>query len=158
MRMVLSYGSPPSLALAGAEVTGGSGFARRGRRTLGGMAESARVDAWLWAVRVYKSRSLATSACRAGHVRVDDVRAKPATVVRPGARVVVSGGVRPRILVVTDPISKRVGAAVAAQAMIDQSPPVPPKEERPGPVGQRDRGAGRPTKRERRQISRLRGR
>ncbi len=119
---------------------------------------SVRVDAWLWAVRVFKSRSLATTACKAGHVQVDGARAKPATTVRAGMRVVVRGGPRERILVVRQTLAKRVSAPMAAEAMIDESPPPAPREERPAPVALRDRGAGRPTKRERRELDRLRGR
>lgn len=124
------------------------------------MAEGSavRVDAWLWAVRIYKSRSLATTACKAGHVEVDGARAKPSTLVRPGMRVVVRGGPRERILIVRQLLTKRVGAPVAAEALIDESPPPPPREERPAPVALRLRGAGRPTKRERRELDRFRGR
>lgn len=120
------------------------------------MADSVRVDSWLWAVRVFKSRSLATAACRGGHVRVEGDKAKPATLVGPGSRVVVTGGAGERRLVVRQPLAKRVGAPAAAQAMIDESPPPPPKVEQPF-VPRRERGAGRPTKRERREITRLRG-
>lgn len=119
---------------------------------------SVRVDAWLWAVRVFKSRSLATSACKGGHVQVDGVRAKPATPLRPGMRVVVRGGPRERVLVVTRLLTKRVSATAAAEAMLDESPPLPPRVETPAPVARRERGAGRPTKRERRDLQRLRGR
>ena len=117
-----------------------------------------RVDAWLWAVRVFKSRSLATTACRGGHVQVDGVRAKASTLVGPGNRVRVTLPRGERILVVKQTLTKRVGAPVAAEAMIDESPPPPPREERPAPVAQRLRGAGRPTKRERRDLDRFRGR
>lgn len=120
------------------------------------MAEAVRVDSWLWAVRIYKSRTQATAACRGGHVRVEGERAKPATLVGPGSRVVVTGGPRERRLVVQRALTKRVGAPVAATAMIDESPAPPPRVEQPW-VPQRDRGAGRPTKRERREITRLRG-
>lgn len=117
-----------------------------------------RVDAWLWAVRVYKSRSLATTACKAGHVTVDGAKAKPATTVGPGTRVRVTHPAGERILVVKQTLSKRVSAPLAAAAVIDESPPPPPKELRPAPVALRARGAGRPTKRERRELDRLRGR
>ena len=114
--------------------------------------EAARVDAWLWAVRVYKSRSAATAACRAGHVKVNKVAAKASTPVKVGDRVEAVME-RPRILEVVTVIDKRVGAPVAATCFVDHSPP-PPKRE--PPVFRRERGAGRPTKRERRQIDRLR--
>ena len=116
---------------------------------------SARVDAWLWAVRLFKSRSLATAACRAGHVRVNGERAKPATSVGVGDEVVVRGGERLRVVEVRKVLVKRVGAPVAAAAMIDRSPEPLPREV--FAVPRRDRGAGRPTKRERREIERLRG-
>lgn len=122
------------------------------------MADSVRVDAWLWAVRIFKSRSLATAACKAGHVQLDGVRAKPSSLVGPGSRVTVRGGLRPRILVVQQPIAKRVSAPLAAAAMIDESPALPPRTAVPAVVAERARGAGRPTKRERREIDRLRGR
>lgn len=118
---------------------------------------TARVDSWLWAVRLVKSRSLATAACRAGHVRVNGVAAKPASPVRVGDTVRVRGGERERVVEVTRIIVKRVGAAAAAQCLIDHSPAPPPREAVAAPP-RRDRGAGRPTKRDRRQIERLRGR
>lgn len=117
-----------------------------------------RVDAWLWAVRAYKSRSAASSACKAGHVQVNGERAKPATTVIVGDRVRVRGAEgRERQLEVLKLLVKRVGAAVAVECYIDHSPPPPPREERPLGVAQRDRGAGRPTKRDRRRMDRLRG-
>lgn len=116
-----------------------------------------RVDSWLWAVRVYKTRSAATSACRAGHVRVNGERAKAAQPVRPGDELRVRIAGFDRLLVVRQTITKRVGAAVAASAVEDRTPPPPPRES-VAFVPVRDRGAGRPTKRERRDIDRLRGR
>ncbi|MGW9416853.1 RNA-binding S4 domain-containing protein [Cellulosimicrobium funkei] len=120
-------------------------------------ATSARVDSWLWAVRVFKSRSQATAAVKAGHVRVNGERAKPATSVKVKDRVVVRGGPVERILVVEKVLVKRVSATLAATAVHDQSPPPPPRELTVR-VAVRDRGAGRPTKRERRDLDRLRGR
>jgi ribosome-associated heat shock protein Hsp15 len=114
-----------------------------------------RVDVWLWSVRIYKTRSLATAACRAGHVRVNGDRAKPAQPLRVGDEVRVRTD-RERILTVAGLLRKRAGAPAAAAALIDSSPPPPPREEVASPV-LRDRGAGRPTKRERRDLDRLRG-
>lgn len=122
------------------------------------MAESGvRVDSWLWAVRVFKTRSAATTGCRAGHVRVNGERAKAAQTVRPGDEVRVRVAGFDRVLVVVQPIVKRVSAPLAAAAFVDNSPPLPTPEE-VGFAPMRDRGAGRPTKRERREIDRLRGR
>ena len=118
---------------------------------------TARVDAWLWAVRIYKTRSAATAACRAGHVRVNGERAKAAQPVKVGDELRVRVAGFDRMLVVRAPISKRVGAPAVAAAMDDQTPPPPSRESMPF-VPVRDRGAGRPTKRERRDIDKLRGR
>jgi ribosome-associated heat shock protein Hsp15 len=116
---------------------------------------SARVDAWLWAVRVFKTRSAATAACRAGHVRVNGERVKAAQSVRPGDEIRTRSGGVERIVIVRRILVKRVGAPVAAEAMTDLTPPPPPREE-VAFVPVRDRGAGRPTKRDRRVIDRLR--
>lgn len=116
---------------------------------------SVRVDAWLWAVRLFKSRSLATAACKAGHVRVNGERAKPATALAIGDEVVVRGGERERIVEVRQLLVKRVGAPAAAAALLDRSPE--PLARGLFAVPRRERGAGRPTKRERRDIERLRG-
>lgn len=115
-----------------------------------------RIDAWLWAVRVYKTRSAATAAVRAGHVRLDGEPVKAATPVVVGNRVRVRQDGRERILEVTGLIAKRVGAPVAVKNYIDHSPPPVPRELLAVPY--RERGAGRPTKRDRRQLDALRGR
>ncbi len=114
-----------------------------------------RVDLWIWSVRLLKTRSMATAACRAGHVRVNDERAKPATSVRPGDEVRFRHGGWERIVIVRSAVRKRVSAAVAAECLTDNSPPPPPREALI-PIGRRDRGAGRPTKRDRRELERLR--
>jgi ribosome-associated heat shock protein Hsp15 len=118
---------------------------------------STRVDRWVWAVRLTRTRALAAAACRSGHIKVNGDRAKPATSVKVGDEVRVRGEGPERIVVVGRVIEKRVGAAVAAEAFVDHTPPPPPREEVPS-VPQRDRGAGRPTKRERRLIDQFRGR
>jgi len=116
-----------------------------------------RVDIWIWAVRLTKTRSMASAACRAGHVRVNGARVKPAHPVRAGDEVRLRHDGRERIVVVSRVITKRAGAPVAAECFVDNSPPPPPREERV-PVAVRERGAGRPTKRDRRSIERLFGR
>lgn len=118
------------------------------------MAETARVDSWLWAVRVYKTRSAATTACRAGHIRVNGDKAKAAQNVRIGDELRIRIAGFDRILVVRQLLVKRVGAPLAALAYEDRTPEREPQ----AALGVRDRGAGRPTKRERRDIDRLRGR
>ncbi|WP_158843846.1 RNA-binding S4 domain-containing protein [Saccharothrix deserti] len=118
--------------------------------------ESTRVDRWLWAVRLTKTRSDAAAACRGGHVRVNDRPAKPATTVSPGDEVRARVGETTRIVEVVRVIQKRVGAADASTCFIDRTPPPPPPTEAPAPVARRERGAGRPTKRERRVLDKFR--
>jgi len=124
---------------------------------VGEASTSVRVDAWAWSVRLFATRSMATDACRAGHVRVNGTRVKPAHPVRVGdtVRALTAGG--ERIVVVTGLLTKRVAAAVAVQHYQDNSPPPLPRELRPAPIT-RAPGAGRPTKRDRRRIDRLRDR
>lgn len=112
-----------------------------------------RVDSWLWAIRIYKTRSAATTACRAGHVRVNGEKVKASQSVKPGDELRVRIAGFDRILVVRQTLTKRVGAPVAATALEDRTPPREPM----AMLAVRDRGAGRPTKRERREIDRLRG-
>jgi len=116
-----------------------------------------RVDTWIWSVRLAKSRSAASTACKGGHVRVNGARVKPAHLIRPGDEVRVRQGDRDRVVIIAKIIAKRVGAPVAAECYIDNSPPPLPRE-MVAPVGTRDRGAGRPTKRDRRSIDKLLGR
>ncbi len=121
------------------------------------MADSARVDSWIWAIRLVKTRSLATAACRAGHVKVNGERAKAAQSVKIGDEIRYRESGFDKIVVVGAILVKRVSAEVARASYTDLTPPPPPREEVPfTPV--RDRGAGRPTKRERRDLEKLRGR
>lgn len=120
--------------------------------------EETRVDRWLWAVRVYKTRSAATDACRGGHVRVNGRPAKPATAVKVGDRVEATIGPRRRVLEVVQVIEKRVGAPVAATCVLDHTPPDLRPVEATGAAPRRDPGTGRPTKKDRRQLERHRRR
>jgi ribosome-associated heat shock protein Hsp15 len=131
-------------AVAAAEAAGPAG------------GETVRIDSWIWAVRLIKTRSLGAAACRGGHVHVNGERVKPAYSVRVGDEVRLRHEGRERVVIVKRLIRKRVGAPVAAQCYIDNSPPPPPREA-VAPAGLRDRGAGRPTKRDRRELERLRG-
>ncbi|MGH1552732.1 RNA-binding S4 domain-containing protein [Streptomyces sp. L7] len=117
--------------------------------------ESVRVDSWIWSVRLVKTRSMGAAACKGGHVRVNGERVKPAHSVRVGDEVRLRHEGRERIVVVKRVIRKRVGAPVAAECYVDNSPPPPPRET-VAPAGIRDRGTGRPTKRDRRELERLR--
>lgn len=117
---------------------------------------SVRVDTWIWCVRLIKTRSAAGTACRAGHVKVNGDRAKPAQPVRAGDEVRLVHAGRERVVVVSKVLGKRVGAPVAAECFVDNSPPPPPRADALA-MGVRDRGAGRPTKRDRRELERLHG-
>ncbi|WP_353082304.1 RNA-binding S4 domain-containing protein [Tessaracoccus lapidicaptus] len=120
----------------------------------------ARLDSWLWAVRMYKTRSAATAAVRGGHVRVDDKLAKASQQVVPGQVIRVRREQQEKLIEVVDPdLDKRVGAPLAQAAYLDRTPELPPPiAGMRGRVAVRDRGTGRPTKRERRDLERLRGR
>ncbi len=115
-----------------------------------------RVDKWLWAARMFKTRSQAAKACTAGHVKLDGDSVKSSKTVKVGDRIeaVTPGG--QRILVIARLCDKRGPAAIARALYEDHSPPPPPREERN--FAMRERGAGRPAKRERRRLIRLRGR
>lgn len=120
-------------------------------------ASAVRIDVWLWAVRIFKTRSLAAEAVRAGHVKIDGKAVKPAAQVVPGETVRVWKDHRELILKVAATVTKRVGAPIARSCYIDHSPPPPPRELFAAPPV-RDRGTGRPTKKERRETDRLLGR
>lgn len=123
--------------------------------------DSTRIDKWLWAVRICKTRSQAADLCARGRVRIDGSPAKPSRRVTAGQMVKLRrDGVEYRFKVLQC-IEKRVGAPAAAGCKED----VTPKEElerlsgaRRGGVPRREPGAGRPTKRDRRKIDRLHGR
>ncbi|KGM19251.1 RNA-binding S4 domain-containing protein [Corynebacterium auriscanis] len=109
-----------------------------------------RIDAWVWSVRLFKTRSQAAQACRAGHVKINGEAVKPAQAVEVGDDVRVWVNHRERIVRVRTLSAKRVGADVAREAYEDHTP-----EQVTPMMPRRDRGAGRPTKRERRQLERF---
>ena len=116
-----------------------------------------RIDAWVWAVRMFKTRAQAAEAVKAGHVKINGKSVKPAEQVVPGHRVRVWKNHHEHDLEVLATVRKRVGAPVARTCYTDHAPPPPPKEFVPLPP-QRDKGAGRPTKKDRRQLEAFRKR
>ncbi|GGV51004.1 hypothetical protein GCM10010277_46150 [Streptomyces longisporoflavus] len=140
------------------ETSGGGGSGNgTGGAPAGAGGGSVRVDAWIWSVRLVKTRSMGAAACKGGHVRVNGERVKPAYGVHVGDEVRLRhADGRQHVVVVKRLIRKRVGAPVAAECYVDNSPPPPPREA-VAPAGVRDRGTGRPTKRDRREMERLRG-
>lgn len=122
--------------------------------------EAVRVDKWLWAVRLFKTRTLATDACRAGHVTCDEQEVKPARAVKVGETYNVRITPITRTVKVIAPLDRRVGAKMVEQYMEDLTPAseyLKQMEARENPLLKREKGAGRPTKRERREIEGLLG-
>lgn len=123
--------------------------------------ESVRVDVWAWATRLFKTRSLVASACKSGHLMVNDQRCRPAKRLRVGDIISVRRGVLTRTLEVKALLEKRVGAPLVEDFLIDRTPVE--EYERAAEVSrairdgnlQRETGAGRPTKKDRRDLDEL---
>ncbi|MCX6471422.1 MAG: S4 domain-containing protein [Corynebacteriales bacterium] len=121
---------------------------------------AARLDKWLWAMRVFKTRALATDACRAGSVSVNELTAKPAREVHAGELVAIKQGLFTRTLRVVAVPRSRVGAKLLPDYCVDLTPPEEVEKLRERSVQQvlaREKGSGRPTKRDRRLLDDLLG-
>lgn len=122
------------------------------------MSESVetRIDKWLWAVRIYKTRTMATDACKAGHVKIGGMAVKPARSVHVNEIITAQTGLVKRTLKVLGYIEQRVGAPIAKQFVEDQTPPEEFERARqeyvPAPMLTifRSKNKGRPSKKERR--------
>jgi ribosome-associated heat shock protein Hsp15 len=126
------------------------------------MLEKVRIDKWLWSVRIFKSRTMATDACKKGNVKIKDSSVKPSYLVTRDEIVQVKKNGFNLQFKVVDLIQKRVGAPIAQTCYED----ITPAEERnkfqawfvgKGSPERRDRGAGRPTKKDRRQLEDYKG-
>ena len=115
--------------------------------------DETRIDRWLCAVRLVKTRPMATQLVEGGHVQINGHPAKPSTKIRAGDEVHALIATRERIVEVVRPIENRVGAPEAATCYIDKSPP--PVVREIGPSIKVIRGEGRPSKRLRRELNRL---
>mgnify|MGYP001258072326 CR=1 FL=1 len=120
--------------------------------------EKLRIDKYLWSIRIFKTRSLATEACKAGRVKLNGQNVKPSYVVKVGETYTIQKGIERKVILVTGLLERRVDAKTAVQYYEDHTP----VEETYGfksvfhaPVLKRDRGTGRPTKRDRREIDDL---
>jgi len=111
-----------------------------------------RLDRWLCAARVFKSRTLAATACGAGHVSVNGHAARASHAVKVGDEVRAKPPRGPVILIVLKLAEKRLSPKDALLLYEDRSPPPPPDD----PVFRRDRGSGRPTKADRRKLEKMR--
>ncbi|MGB0335207.1 MAG: RNA-binding S4 domain-containing protein [Opitutales bacterium] len=119
-----------------------------------------RLDRWLWAVRVYKTRSDATDACRGSAVRLNGGIAKPSAKVRVGDTVVARTKALTRTLQVKALTDKRIGAPLVAEYLDDQTPESEyekAREKRAHAKVFTHKGGGRPTKKDRRDIEKLIG-
>ena len=119
-----------------------------------------RLDKWLWSVRVFKTRPLATAACRAGKVLIGELEAKPGRDVHAGETVIVRVGAVTRTLKIIGFPRSRVAAKQLPEFMTDLTPAA--EYERAKQAGiehmlARERGKGRPTKKDRRAMGRLFG-
>lgn len=120
--------------------------------------EKLRIDKYLWAIRIFKTRSLATEACKAGKVKLNGQNVKPSYEVREGDVFQVQKGIERKVLKVTGLLARRGDAKTAVQHYEDLTPPEEThafKSVFHAPVLRRDRGTGRPTKKDRREIDDL---
>jgi len=117
--------------------------------------EHVRIDKWLWAVRLYRSRSQATVACHAGHVKIEGQSVKPSREVHIGEVVRARAGHLNRTVKVLALLEQRVGAKLVPQFLEDQTPPeeyVRAREEAAETASHFPKGFGRPTKKNRRDL------
>lgn len=120
--------------------------------------EKLRIDKYLWAIRIFKTRSLATEACKAGRVKLNGQNIKPSYVVKVGETYSIQKGIERKVIKVTGLLERRSDAKTAVQFYEDHTPVEETyafKSTFQAPILKRDRGAGRPTKRDRREIDEL---
>ncbi len=120
--------------------------------------ERVRIDKWLWAVRLYKSRSLATSACTAGHVKIEGQHVKPSRDVRVGEVISALTGHIHKTVKVRALLERRIGAKLVPEYLEDQTPPeeyARARAEAAEATVQFRKGLGRPTKKARRELEKL---
>jgi ribosome-associated heat shock protein Hsp15 len=122
--------------------------------------EKLRIDKYLWAIRVFKTRTLATEACKAGRVKLEGQNIKPSHEVKVGETYQVSKGVERKVIRVTGLLENRMDAKSVVNFFADETPveqTIQYKTMFHSPLLKRDRGAGRPTKRDRREIDDMKG-
>jgi ribosome-associated heat shock protein Hsp15 len=120
--------------------------------------ETVRIDKWLWSVRIYKTRSLATEACKSGRVKIDGQVVKASREVHPGQEISVHLGIFSRTVKVIELLHNRVSAKKVPEFMEDLTPEeeyAKLKIQQKMKTEFRPRGVGRPTKKHRRLIDRL---
>jgi ribosome-associated heat shock protein Hsp15 len=120
--------------------------------------EKLRIDKYLWAIRIFKTRTLAAEACKAGRVKLDNQNIKPSHEVKVGETYQVSKGIERKVLKVTGLLENRADAKTVVDFFRDITPVEQTQAFKSmfhAPILKRDRGTGRPTKRDRREIDEL---
>ena len=121
-------------------------------------AEKLRIDKYLWSIRAFKTRSIATEACKAGRVKLNGQNLKPSHVVKIGEVYTVQKGIERKVIKVSGLLERRVDAKTAVNFYEDLTPVEEThayKSVFHAPGLSRDRGTGRPTKKDRREIDDL---
>lgn len=116
-----------------------------------------RIDKWLWSVRIFKSRTQATDACKSGKVRVNETTVKPSFPVEEGMHLYVKKNGFNMEYKILKLLKNRVGAAIAVECYENLTPPDELNKFKNWYIGKaaaekREKGTGRPTKRERRKL------
>jgi len=122
--------------------------------------EKLRIDKYLWAIRLFKTRSLATDACKAGRIKLNGQNLKPSAIVKVGEVYQVSKGIEKKVIEVVELLYNRVEAKIAITKYKDLTPVEEThafKSMFHAPNLKRDRGTGRPTKKDRRETDDLIG-
>lgn len=117
-----------------------------------------RIDKYLWAIRIFKTRTMASEACKAGKIKLNGQNIKPSYEVKVGDVYQIQKGIERKVIKVLALLEKRSDAKTAVLHYEDQTPEedtLKYKNQHHAPVLKRDRGAGRPTKRDRREIDDL---
>ena len=120
--------------------------------------DSIRIDKYLWAIRAYKTRSIASEACKTGRVKIDGEAVKPSREIKVGIIIEFKAGIMNKTIEVKEVIKNRLKASLAQEKYIDRTPAE--ELERLEMIRQmktehRERGSGRPTKKERREIEKM---
>lgn len=121
------------------------------------MLKKVRVDKWLWSVRIFKSRSKATNACKTGKIKIDDISLKPSFLLERESILQVRKEGFNLVYKVVDLLDKRVSATLAEPCYENLTPEEELNKYKSWYIGKgapekREKGAGRPTKRERREL------
>jgi len=117
-----------------------------------------RIDKWLWAVRIFKTRAISTDACNSGKVKIDGKSIKPSRSIKLNETITVQKGIVKFVYEVSGLIEKRVSAKIASENVNDLTSTeenFKMKAASAQPITTRDKGMGRPTKKDRRNIDKL---